>query len=353
MRAHHREVRGRLSNDVAVNAVVPSSPQSVLDLIRPGTHVVVPLANGEPVSVLDALDQARHDLQGVVVHQMHALHDHAYMHGDAHGRLDHRSYFLSPVTRPMFHAGTVELVPCNFSEVPLLLRQFEHNMVVVAAASPPDRRGYFSFGTNADYVASLVGRVPFFIEVNPRMPRTLGANGIHMVHVAGWCEADYPLVEVPGREASQEQATIGALVAERVPDGATIQAGIGALPSAVMRHLSDHRDLGIHTEVITDSMCDLIESGVANGVNKVKRPLKAVGTFALGTQRLYDFLDEHPGVEFVGVDWVNDPRVIAQMPAMTSINATTEVDLLGQCASETIAHPDFRDELAVAARSLW
>lgn len=320
-----------------MHSLAPSPAEAVLALIEPGTHVVVPLANGEPVSVLNALDAARHSLERVVVHQMHALHEHAYMRGDAPGRLDHRSYFLSPITRPLFHAGTVELVPCNFSEVPLLLRELEGNMIVVAAASPPDRRGYFSFGTNADYVAPLVGRVPFFIEVNPQMPRTLGANGIHMVHVAGWCEADYPLVEVPGREPSPEQAIIGALVAERIADGATIQAGIGALPSAVMRHLGDHRDLGIHTEVITDSMCDLIESGVVNGVNKVKRPLKAVGTFALGTQKLYDFLHEHPGVEFVGVDWVNDPRVIAQMPGMTSINATTEVDLLGQCASETIA----------------
>ena len=315
----------------------PSDAEAVLDLLSPGTNVVVPLANGEPVSVLNAIDSAADRLVGIRVHQMHALHDHPYLHHTDRGRLDHVSYFLSDTTREPFRRGTVDLVPTHFSEMPLLLRQLEGPLVVTASVSPPDHHGYFTLGTNADYAASLIGRVPFFVEVNARMPRTNGRNQIHVSQVAGWCEADYPLVEVPVPDPTEVERHIGELVAERIENRSTIQAGIGAVPTAVLEFLGGHTDLGIHTEVMSDPMIDLIESGVVTGVHKVRVASKAVATFALGTRRLYDFLDEHLAVELLPVDWVNDPRVIAQQPRMVSINATTEVDFLGQCASETVA----------------
>ncbi|MBX7071166.1 MAG: propionyl-CoA--succinate CoA transferase [Microthrixaceae bacterium] len=315
----------------------PSDAEAVLDLLSPGTNVVVPLANGEPVSVLNAIDSAADRLVGIRVHQMHALHDHPYLHHTDRGRLDHVSYFLSDTTREPFRRGTVDLVPTHFSEMPLLLRQLEGPLVVTASVSPPDHHGYFTLGTNADYAASLIGTVPFFVEVNARMPRTNGRNQIHVSQVAGWCEADYPLVEVPVPDPTDVERHIGELVAERIDNRSTIQAGIGAVPTAVLEFLGGHTDLGIHTEVMSDPMIDLIESGVVTGVHKVRVASKAVATFALGTRRLYDFLDEHLAVELLPVDWVNDPRVIAQQPRMVSINATTEVDFLGQCASETVA----------------
>ena len=314
----------------------PLPPDAILDHLPPGTNVIVPLANGEPVTVIAAMDACSDQLEGVRVHQMHALHDHPYLHGSAAGRLDHVSYFLSEVTRPAFHAGTIDLVPCHFSEVPLLLNHLDGPFVVAASVSPPDAHGYFTLGTNADYVAPFIGQVPFFVEVNAQMPRTLGRNQIHVSQVLGWCEADYPLIESAPPEPNETDHRIGDLVAERIPDGATIQAGIGATPTAILRQLTGHRDLGVHTEVIADPIIDLIELGVVTGVHKVRRPSKVVATFALGTRRLYDFLDEHLAVEMLPVDWVNDPRVIAQQPRMVSINATTEVDFLGQCASETV-----------------
>ena len=314
----------------------PSPAEAVLDHVGPGTNVIVPLANGEPVTIIDALDAASDDLVDVRVHQMHALRDHPYLHRPDRGRLDHVSYFLSHVTRPAFHAGTVDFVPGNFSEMPLLLRRLHGPVLAVACVSPPDAHGYFTLGTNADYTASLVGTVPFFVEVNPRMPRTNGRNQIHASQIVGWCEADYPLIDMPAAEPSDVERRIGEFVAERIPNGATLQAGIGATPTAVLRLLSNHRELGVHTEVMTDPMIDLIESGVVTGVHKVRVPSKVVTTFALGTRRLYDFLDEHLAVDLLPVDWVNDPRVIAQQPKMVSINATTEVDFLGQCASETV-----------------
>jgi acyl-CoA hydrolase len=314
----------------------PGRPEDVLEHVEPGSNLIVPLANGEPVSVLDAVEAAADQLDGVRVHQMHVLHDRPYLDGRFGDRLRHVSYFLSHVTRPHFHAGGVELVPCHFSEVPMLLRRLPRP-IVLAACSLPDRHGYVSLGTNADYVAPFIGRAPFFVEANPRMPRTSGRNSIHLSQVVGWCRADRPLVEVPAAEPDEVDRRIAAAVAERIPDGACIQAGIGSIPNGVLASLHDHRELGIHTELLSDGVIDLVERGVVTGVRKVRRPGKVVATFALGTQRLYDFLDGNPAVELLPVDWVNDPRIIAQEPSFVSINATTEVDFLGQAASETIA----------------
>lgn len=318
---------------------VPTSgpPEAVIDLLPPGANIVVPLANGEPVTVLDAVEAAAAAgrLEGVRVHQMHAVHDRAYFDGRYGDRLRHVSYFLSHITRPHFYAGGLDVVPCHFSEVPLLLRHLDQ-FVVLAACTPPDRHGYVSLGTNSDYVAPFIGRVPFFLEANPRMPRTMGRNSLHLSQVAGWCEVDRPLVEVAPAVPDSVDRRIAQYVADRIPDRACVQAGIGSIPNGVLEALKDHRDLGIHTELLSDGAIDLVELGVATGVHKTRRPGKVVTTFALGTQRLYDFLDGNPAVELLPVDWVNDPRIIAQERDFVSINATIEVDFLGQAASETI-----------------
>ena len=310
--------------------------QQVLDHIADGADLIVPLANGEPVSVIEAIEENADRYRGVRIHQMHALHDHAYLHGSLREHLLHVSYFLSPVTRPAFHARGCELVPNHFSEVPRLLRETTRCSMVLAAAAPMDRHGYFSLGTNCDYAAPFIGQVPFFLEVNTRMPRTFGRNSVHRSQVAGWTEVDRQLVEIPLAAASAIDEKIASHVVERVPNGATIQAGIGSIPCALLDGLRDHRDLGVHTELLSDALIHLIESGVVTGARKRLAPGKVVTTFALGTQRLYDFLDENPAIEFLPVDYVNDPRVIAEEECFVSINATTEVDLVGQCASETV-----------------
>ena len=316
--------------------VPPVGAAAVLDHLGPGTDVIVPLAVGEPVTVLDAIEAAGPQLEGVKVHQMHALHDRPYLHGAFGDRLRHISYFLSPVTRDRFAEGTVDLVPNHFSEVHDLMKLRCPDPLVVAAVSPPDRHGYFSLGTNSDYVASFIGRARFFVEANARMPRTFGRNQIHVSQVLGWCEADYPLLEVPPAEPDAVDRRIGELVAERIPDGATVQTGIGAIPNAILANLRQHRDLGVHTELLSDGLVDLVESGVVNGVRKQLNRTKVVGTFALGTGRLYDFLADNTAIELWPVRYVNNPRIIAGEPNFVSINATLAVDFLGQCASETI-----------------
>jgi acyl-CoA hydrolase len=317
--------------------VAPSSADTVLDHVRPGGDIIMPLANGEPKTLLDAIERSHDSLSDVRIHQMHALRDRPYLHGEFGDRLRHVSYFLSHVTRPCFQAGTIDLVPNNFSEMSAILKGATTDPLVLAGASPPDRHGYFSLGLNADYVASFIGRARFFVEANKQMPRTFGRNQMHVSQVVGWTEADYPLIEVTPAAVGVADVSIADLVAERIPNGATLQTGIGGIPNAILSALVDHRDLGIHTELISDGVMDLVDRGVITGVAKQLNRTKTVGTFALGTQQLYDFLHENTAFELWPVRYVNDPRVIAQESNFVSINATIAVDLLGQCASETVA----------------
>ena len=326
----------------------PNQPSDVVDLLDADTRIIVPLANGEPTAVLDAIEDAvaadiadgGERFTGLRVHQMHALHDRRYLRGEFGERMLHISYFLSHVTRPHFRNGTVGLVPAHFSEVYEMMQHRSPDSagqpLVVAAASPPDRHGYFSLGVSADYVASFIGRATFFLEATEHMPRTFGRNQVHVSQVAGWCRSDRALIEVQPVEADDTDRKIAAHIAERIPNAATIQTGIGAIPNAIMASLVDHRDLGVHTELLSDGVVDLIESGVVNGVRKRLNRTKAVATFALGTNRLNDFLHENTAIELHAVRYVNDPRVIAQETNFVSINATLSVDFLGQCASETI-----------------
>jgi acyl-CoA hydrolase len=318
-----------------------ASAEAVLDHFGAGADIIVPIANGEPVTLLDAIEANAETLMGVNVHQMHALHDRPYLHGaysaaDGGHRLRHISYFLSHITRKAYREGGCDLVPNHFSEVPAILRSCTKDPLVLAAASPIDRHGYFSLGTSADYVANLIGHARFFLEVNPQMPRSFGRNQIHISQIEGWVEADYPLVEVEPAAISEIDQRIGAFIAERIRDGSTLQAGIGAIPNAVLSFLTDRRDLGLHTELLSDGVIDLVLQGVLTGTRKRLNPNKIVATFALGTRALYDFLHENPAVELWPVDYVNDPRVIAQEDDFVSVNATLEVDLLGQCASESL-----------------
>src|SRR3712207_1842976 len=194
-------------------------PEAVLEYVGEGDDVIVGMFNSEPLTVLDALEAGVERLSGVRIHQMFPYRERRYMHGVFPG-LRHISWFLSPANRGAFRRDTCDLVPNNFSEVPSLLRRTTRCSLVLAAVSPPDRHGYFSLGTHADYVASLIGEAPFFVEVNHRMPRTYGENQVHISQVVGWCEADYPLAEIPPRPLREADRKIAGYVAERIPDGA-------------------------------------------------------------------------------------------------------------------------------------
>jgi acyl-CoA hydrolase len=310
-------------------------PEAVLDHIGEGDDLIVGMFNSEPLTVLDAIEANAERLPGVRIHQMFPFRERRYMHG-AFPDLRHVSWFLSPANREAFRKDTCDLVPNNFSEVPALMRRTTKCSLVLAAVSPPDRHGYFSLGTHADYAAALIGEAPFFVEVNHRMPRTYGENQVHVSQVAGWCEADYPLTELPARPVRETDRKIAGYVAERIPDGATLQAGIGSIPNEVLGLLDNHKDLGVNSELLSDGFVDLIEKGVINGTSKRTHRNKVVAANALGSLRLYEFVEENPGVEFWPVDHTNDDRNIAVEESFVAINATLEVDFLGQCASESL-----------------
>src|SRR5215217_2815076 len=310
-------------------------PEAVLDHIGEGDDLIVGMFNSEPLTVLDALEADAERLSGVRIHQMFPYRERRYMHGAFSG-LRHVSWFLSPVNREAFHNDTCDLVPNNLGEVPSLMRRSTRCSLMLAAVSPPDRHGYFSLGTHADYAAALVGKVPFFVEVNHRMPRTYGENQEHISQVVGWCEADYSLSELPARPPREADREIAEYVAERIPDGATLQAGIGSIPDEVLGLLRDHKDLGVNSELLSDGFVNLIETGVVTGTRKRNHRNKVVATNALGGQRLYEFVEENPGVEFWPVDHTNDAANIASEESFVAINATLEIDFLGQCASESL-----------------
>ncbi|WP_243417692.1 acetyl-CoA hydrolase/transferase family protein [Actinomycetospora cinnamomea] len=310
-------------------------PEAVLEHIGPDSRIVVGAANGEPATLIDTIEAAGDRSSDVELHQMLAPRPRPSIDGGVPG-VRHVSWFLSPFTRDAFHAGHCDLVPNTFSDVPRLLRRSVRPDLAVVSVAPPDEHGYFSLGTNADYSAAFIGELPFFVEVNGRMPRTFGANQLHVGDIVGWCPADRPLVPLPRAEVTERDRAIAALVAERIPHGATLQVGIGAVPDMVLANLRDHRELGAHTELLVSGFADLVEQGVLTGTRKATHRGKIVTTAAHGDEALFAFVGDNPGVEFHPVDYTNDPWVIAREPMLRAVNATLEVDFLGQCASESL-----------------
>ncbi|HJF33254.1 MAG TPA: propionyl-CoA--succinate CoA transferase [Sporosarcina psychrophila] len=310
--------------------------EDIIGLIEKESDIIIPIANGEPHYLLDILEVNHTKLHEVKIHQMLALRERDYITGKMKGHLSHISYFLSGATRKAYQEGKIELVPNVFHEVPRMLQEITNLSLIMSVASPMDEHGYFSLGTQADYVSEFIGHVPFVLEVNKHMPRTYGGNQIHISQIAGYVENDKPLSEEKSPLIGEKDLQIAEFVTNRIENGDSLQIGIGAIPNAVMGMLKDHRHLGIHTEMLTDGIVDLVKAGAVDGTKKFTHKGKIVATFAFGSQRLYDFIHENPAVEFLPVSMVNDPREIAKEERIVSINATTEVDLYGQCASETV-----------------
>lgn len=310
--------------------------EQIISLIDKEADIIIPIANGEPIRLLDILEENASQLINVKIHQMLALHPRKYILGEMPGKLTHVSYFLGGATRKTYQQAKMELVPNNFHEVPRILAKVTKMSMIFSVTSPMDEHGYFSLGTQADYVAEFIGKVPFLLEVNRNMPRTFGHNQIHISQIVGYVEHDAPLAEEVIPEICEKDIRIAEKVAADIQDGDTLQIGIGSVPNAVMSLLRNHKNLGIHTEMLPDGIVDLVESGAINGTKKFTNKGKIVATFAYGTKRLYDFIDNNSSIDFLPVSVVNDPREIAKEENIVSINATTEVDLFGQCASETV-----------------
>jgi itaconate CoA-transferase len=248
-----------------------------------------------------------------------------------------QSLFCSGVDRPLVASGEGLFTPAFFHQVPRLYREFVHIDVALIHVSRVDRHGYMSLGVGVDTSRAAIDSAALvLVQVNERMPRVHGDTWVHVSEVDAIVEHTEPLVELPGAALRPEEAAMGPIIAGMIPDGATIQLGIGGLPSAVARSLTGHKDLGIHTEMFVDVMVDLIEAGVVTGRRKTFHRGKALYTFAAGSQRLYDFLDDNPAIEGHPVSYTNCPVNIARNDNLVSVNSTLEIDLTGQCCSESM-----------------
>ena len=307
-------------------------------LVRDGDTIVVPTAAGEPPALLTALSEARRRLRGVTVSQILPARGHAYFDPETAGNVRHAAYFFGSASRPGGQAGWIDYHPCNFSEIPVMIRRgLMPADVVFSLASPMDGEGNFALGLAPDYTLAAVSRArAVVLEVNPNVPYACGNCRVHVSQVAAIVEDESPLLEAALPEIGPAHEAIGRYVAELVEDRSTLQIGYGAIPDAVVVQLAHKRDLGIHTEMLGDGILRLVESGAVTNRRKNFLPDRMAATFALGSRKLYRFIDRNPAVEMHPADFTNDPCTAGRNDRLVAINASIEIDLFGQCASESI-----------------
>lgn len=322
------------------------SPEEAVAAIPEGAFVLQGNAVGEPAALLAAVaDRARVGGFGKI--RMASLlptkHSAATIFSaDVADRIEWTSLFASGVDRAAVRGGEAEFLPVQFHQVPRVIRDYLDVDVALVCVSRVDDKGYVSLGTNVDTNVAAIAKARHVIaEVNKHMPRVHGSGWVHVSEFDAIVEHDEPVMELPVPPVREEDAAMGEIISKMIPDGATIQLGIGGVPNAVARSLMEHRDLGIHTEMFVDAMVDLIESGVANGSRKKMHPGKALYAFAAGSKRMYDFLDDNPHIEAHAVDYTNHPANIAQNEGLISVNSTIEIDLTGQCCSESMGAEQF------------
>ena len=309
-------------------------------LIKDGDEIVVPTGVGEPPALLTALSEQRRSFKGVKVAQILAIRKYAYLDPETVDNIRHVALFYGAATRTGGQEGWIDFLPNYFSEIPCLIRRgLMPADVVFSMASPMDAHGYFSISLGADYTMAAVARArAVLLEVNPNVPFAYGNCHVHISQVAGLVESDEPVMEVGLPSIGPVQEAIGKYVAELIDDGATLQIGYGGIPDAVVMQLTTKHDLGIHTEMIGDGILTLLEAGAVTNRRKNYLPGKMVATFALGSKKLYTFMDRNPALEIHPVDYTNAPTLAGQNDNLVAINATLQIDLLGQCGSESLGH---------------
>ncbi|MFO0584119.1 MAG: acetyl-CoA hydrolase/transferase C-terminal domain-containing protein [Anaeromyxobacter sp.] len=315
-----------------------STAAEAVSVIKSGDRVFVHGVAASPRVLLDAMAARAKELKVVEVLSLCQVGPARYADADLSESFRVNTLFVGPSIRKAVDEQRGDYVPVFLSEIPRLFRQGILPVdVALVHVSPPDKHGYCSLGISVDCSLAAVQTARTVVaQVNPRMARTHGDGLIHIDEIDDLVEVDEPLIELPKAPLSEEERAIGRHCAELVDDGATIQAGIGAIPDATLLALSDHKRLGIHTEMLSDGVVDLVEKGVVTGEAKKVDTGKVVATFAFGTKRLYDFMDDNPLVKMLDVAYVNDTAVIRRNPKVTAINSAIEVDLTGQVCADSI-----------------
>lgn len=316
------------------------SPAEAVCLVRSGDTIVVQGSTSIPMVLLRALTERASELRDVKIITGFGVHpeDAPYAKRELIDSFRALNIFVSNNLRHAMREGVADTIPCFLGEVPSLFRS---GLVPVDVAflnvSEPDENGFCSFGISADIAFSGAECAKTVIaQVNKYMPRTFGDPVIHVSRITAMCRGDEPLIEVPTSVPSEIDTKIGNYIAAEIPDGATLQIGVGGIPNAVINALGNHRHLGLHTEAITDGVLPLIEKGIIDNSLKKVLPGKSVGSLVLGSRRLYDYMDGNPDFVIRDVAWTNDPQIIRQNPRAMAINSAVEVDLTGQICADSI-----------------
>lgn len=330
----------RMTSDAWSSRAVPAA--DVVARIPSGAHVFVHGAAATPVPLLDAL-AARTDVEDVRLYHLHTAGTASFVAPELAARLRSVSFFVGHEVRKAVAEGRADFIPVFLSDIPGLFSSGSIPVdVAMIQVSPPDKHGFCSLGTSVDTARAAVDHAKIIIaEINDRMPRTHGVSVLPFARIDAFIHTSRPLYQARREPESVVEGQIGELVADLVDDGACLQAGIGAIPDAVLARLTDHHDLGIHTEMFSDGMLPLLEGGVITNRRKAVHPGRSVTSFVSGTQRLYDFLDDNPTVEFHPADRTNDTSLIRKNDGMTAINSALEIDLSGQVCADSLGHTIF------------
>ena len=315
-----------------------TTADKAVKIIKSGQRVFLTGNCSVPQKLLAALVARAPKLKDVEIVQALTVGPAPHAAPEMQGHLKVNTLFISSNVRQAVQGGRADFTPCLLSELPLLFKEGRLPLdVALIHVSPPDEHGFCSLGIEAGLAKTPAQSARIVVaEVNERMPRTLGDSFIHFSKIDYAVPVDYPLAELAMGEPGELSMEIGRHVSDLIDDGATMQMGIGAIPDAVLNFLDDKRHLGVHTELFSDGVMDLVKSGVLTNEKKTLHPGKIVAGFILGTQALYDFVDDNPIVELHPTEYVNDPFVIAQNANMVSINSALEVDLTGQVCADSI-----------------
>ena len=319
-----------------------SAPEAIRQ-VRNGDAIIVPTGVGEPPTLLTALSEQRRDFQGVKVCQILAMRKYGYIDPTTTEHVRHVAFFFGGATRAGGQEGWIDFIPNYFSEIPAQIERGQIAAdVVFAMASPMDEHGFFALSLGADYTMAAVKKArAVVLEVNPNVPFAFGNCHVHISQVAALVESDAPVMEVGLPKIGPVQQAIGKYVADLIDDGSTLQIGYGGIPDAVVMQLTGKKDLGIHTEMIGDGIMTLVEAGAVTNRRKNFMPGKMVATFGLGSAKLYRFMHRNPGLEMHPVEFTNDPAIAGQNDKLVAINATLQIDFLGQCGSESLGHAPY------------
>jgi acyl-CoA hydrolase len=293
-----------------------------------------------PVLLLDALAKHALEHRDITLMQLHLEHAESVTGIELEGHLRHRCFFAGKETRKLINDGRADYVPMFLSELPKLFRRTEQRVdTALVQVSPPDRHGNCSLGISVEATKAacdVAGRI--IAHINPLMPRTHGDSFINVRDIHSAFQAEVPLINTLAAGSSAIEGRIGANVASLVEDGACLQMGIGAIPDAALRCLGGHRNLGVHSEMFSDGVLPLLESGVINNACKKVSPGRSVTGFVMGSDALYRHVDDNPEVAFLDIEFVNNPTVIAKNSRVTSINSALQIDLSGQVCADSIGH---------------